>query len=184
MVGAIGVAPIIINLPLPEPAPPTEEMEPYYLGAEERVPSHGTRLEFERDGRWYQAGEVTDAIGPHYLRIGDDQPLRELAGLTGSSEIQFVIIAETIAPAIIKLLGQRDPVPFRLIYRDGGGAVWVEDDEPMPDLSRPSGSMWEFEAYVTGFEPELGGDGILSSTLTVDLSGEPTFTVYQPGGGA
>jgi predicted secreted protein len=43
------------------------------------------------------------------------------------------------------------------------------------DLKFPDGTMWEFDACVTGFEPDAPVDGALTASVTLKINGEPTL---------
>jgi hypothetical protein len=43
------------------------------------------------------------------------------------------------------------------------------------DLKFPGGTMWEFDAFVTGFEPDAPVDGALAASVTIKIDGEPTL---------
>lgn len=181
MIGAVGAAPLIVALPLPAPAPPPPEVVESETYQHEFTPGyHGTRLEYEQGGQWWSAGEVMEVTGPAYGNAGLSESawMSRVAGLVGAGEISVVIAARSVAPDLLELLGTQKPVPFRIVLSDGG-AVWRNEDEPIPDLSGVTGSTWEFEAWVTRFDQEVPVDGVLTATLTMTVQGEPTFSRYE-----
>lgn len=59
-------------------------------------------------------------------------------------------------------------------------------DDPNPldyRLTWPDDSEWEFEAGLTGFEPDAPHDGQLTASLTFKLSGPPSFDDNGNGNG-
>jgi hypothetical protein len=169
MLGAIGAAPLVISLPLPEPAPPTKEMEPFYLGAEERA-LPGARLEFEKDGRWYQAGQLLEINGP-YIDQTPQQWTASASALVSAGDLELRLAGGSLDVAILGLIHRQEPVTFRLIY---------------PSPNREYGSMWEFEAYVTDYKIDIprADAGPMETMLSVVINGQPQFTTYDPGGAA
>jgi hypothetical protein len=167
MLGAVGAAPLVISLPLPEPAPPTKEMQPFYLGAEERA-LPGARLEFEKDGRWYQAGQLLEVSGPTYSFT--DQTSQQWAAPAPASagNLELCLAGGSLDVAILGLIHRQEPVTFRLIH-------------PAPD--REYGSMWEFEAYVTDYKIDIprADAGPMETMLSLAINGQPQFTIYKGG---
>lgn len=43
------------------------------------------------------------------------------------------------------------------------------------DLKFTDGTMWEFNAYVVGFEPSAPVEGALTASVTLKIDGEPTL---------
>ena len=42
-------------------------------------------------------------------------------------------------------------------------------------IPAPGGTLWEFEGYVTGFEPGAPHDGKLTASVTIKIDGVPTL---------
>lgn len=74
-----------------------------------------------------------------------------------------------------------DPADVTIKYTNGllgkmaaktleGFKIYFNDDTVEADRTK-----WEFDAYITGFEPDAPVDGALAASMKLKLSGEPTL---------
>lgn len=169
MLGAVGAAPLVVNMPLPEPAPLPEEFVP--VKAVESAPvvaTRGTRLEFKQFDRWWLAGEVEEMRGPAIRDPKVERFMGNFPKLMHENEIEIRLIggAVDISMAGSVGYGKRE---FRIILNDGMGIG--------------GGQMWEFEGYLTSYEMEHVVNGPPSSMVVVQLEGQPRLTTYFVGDG-
>lgn len=164
IVGAIGVAPLIVTRALPGEVPVVE-----IIDVPVRAPAqamHGTILKYKtQHGQWIPLGEVTEVFGP-IAPVEDGPWMNRVAGLVNAGEINITLVENKVVTDLqspVLWVGDLLPIPFQLVYHDTGSG------------SRPS--QWEFKAYVLGYLVETGGGEPPTSTLELRMVGKPQFYV-------
>lgn len=84
--------------------------------------------------------------------------------------------------ATIKRVGE---ITFPLVFNSAdpthgstSGLIkkWEDRSLDAYTMTYPDGSMWEFEAYITGFSMSAPVDGHLSADVTMRIASQPDFT--------
>ena len=74
------------------------------------------------------------------------------------------------------LLSETGTAESELINKVGGDAQECT-------IEFPSGAKWEFDAIITAFSTDVSLEDPLSFSITLKVSGKPTFTTVEGGGG-
>lgn len=124
-------------------------------------------LEQSPDG-WVKVAEVTNITPPNFSRDAVDATHTEseegwrefIPGLKDGGEVtvEMNFIPGAASTDRIFELFSRDVGDFRISFPDGS----------------PS-TVWQFKAFITGFEPEAPLDDKMSATATFKLTGKPAF---------
>ena len=109
----------------------------------------------------------------------------EVTGITGpgfSREMIDVSTIDSVNAFREKITGFRDAgqVTVSLNYNSVGYALFFADfllDTPVNyQIVLKNGDMWEFAAYVTEQPIEAPADDKVSNNITLEITGEPTYT--------
>lgn len=135
----------------------------------------GTRLQRRvgggGPGAWETVAHATSIGGPGLSREEYDVTTHQSPGqweeiIFGIKRSGEVSVDVNYNPAehdgLLSDFSDPNPLGYRM--------VWPDDSE------------WEFEAGLTGFEPDAPHDGQLTASLTFKLSGEPNFNNGNGGG--
>lgn len=124
---------------------------------------------------WVRVAEVVSVTPPSLARDAVDATHTEspekwrefIPGLRdgGEASIEMNFIpAGAGTERILQSFNSDDVASCRIIFPDGDA-----------DASPITATVWEFSGFITGFAPEAPVDGKMSATVTVKISGKPTF---------
>ena len=131
-----------------------------------------------------------DGFGTKLLRsdMGSSPTFTELAGITsisgpGISREILDVTAHDSADAYREFLGGvKDPgeVSVDVNYDPSEHDVWVDDlDDVTPrdyQIEFPDGTIWDFAAFLTSFEPTAPFDNKLTASASFKVTGKPAIT--------
>lgn len=138
--------------------------------------SHGTLLQMGAlggGGPYTSIAEVVDSAGPSIEQATHDAPsqditwMKKVAGLVSAGEQTFDVnfipknATHDDSTGLLSLIGLQQVTGWKLLYNDAGAGT---------------ASYWEFDAYMVGFNQDVPVDGILKSSITLQINGQPTFT--------
>lgn len=131
-----------------------------------------------------------DGFGTLLSRGNGAEPLETFTALAGVTSITGPGISREVLDVSAHdspdqyrefLGGIKDPgeVSCDVNYRPAQHDVFVDDlDDEDPrnyQLEFPDGTVWEFPAILTGFEPTAPFDDKLTASITFKVSGKPTI---------
>ena len=139
--------------------------------------SHGTLLKMGAlgGGGPYNAtiAELVDSAGPSIEQAIHEAPsqdtvwVKKVAGMMKAKEVTLDInlipkdATHDGATGLLSLLGLQQVTGWQILYNDAGAGT---------------ASKWEFDAYLSGYDPDQPVDGILKASITLSVNGEPVFT--------
>lgn len=138
--------------------------------------SHGTLLKMGAlggGGPYTSIAEVVDISGPSFTQATHEAPsqgttwMKKVAGIVTAGQVSFGLnfipkeYTHDDATGLLSLMGQQQVTGWQLVYNDAGAGT---------------SSTWTFDAYMVGFEQDIPADGILMTTVTLEINDEPTFT--------
>ena len=138
--------------------------------------SHGTLLKLGAlggGGPFTAVAEVVDSAGPAIEQATHDAPsqditwMKRVAGLVSAGDVTFDVnfipknATHDDSTGLLSLIGLQQVTGWQLLYNDAGAGT---------------ASKWEFDAYLTGFTQDVPVDGILKSSVTLQINGQPIFT--------
>ena len=138
--------------------------------------SHGTLLKMGAlggGGPYTAVAELVDSAGPSIEQTIHDAPsqattwMKKVAGMMKAKETTFDInlipkdATHDKTTGLLSLLGLMQVTGWQILYNDAGAGT---------------ASKWEFDAYLSGYDPDNPVDGILKASVTLTINGEPTFT--------
>lgn len=116
---------------------------------------------------WVKVAEVVNITPPNFSRDAVDATHTEsedgwrefIPGLKDGGEVsvEMNFIPGAASTDLILDLFNRDTGSFRITFPDSPATVWT------------------FDAFITGFEPEAPLEDKMSATATFKLSGKPSF---------
>lgn len=124
-------------------------------------------------GVFTTVAEIVDTGGPSFSQAVHDAPsqditwMKKVAGLVTAGEVTFDInlipkdATHDSATGLMSLIGLQYTTGWSLVYNDAGAGT---------------ASHWEMDAYLTSFDQDIPVDGILASSVTLNINGEPVFT--------
>lgn len=124
---------------------------------------------------WVTIGEVKNITPPQFSRDAVDATHTEspdgfrefVAGLSDAGEMscELNLVPDSYTmDLILGTFSTREPQQFRILFADG------TQTGPSPTCSR-----FTANGIVTGFPLEAPMDDVMSATLTVKITGKPTF---------
>jgi len=93
--------------------------------------------------------------------------MKKVAGLVTAGEVGFDInlipknATHDETTGLLGLIGLQYTTGFQIVY---------------PDAGVGTASDWKLDAYVTAFDQDIPVDGILKSSVTLNINGQPIFT--------
>lgn len=124
-------------------------------------------------GPYTTIAEVVDISGPSIEQATHEAPsqditwMKKVAGLVTAGQLTFDVnfipkdATHDDATGLLSLLGLQTVTGWQLTFNDAGTGT---------------ASKWEFDAYMVGFDHDIPVDGILKSSVTLEINGQPTFT--------
>jgi predicted secreted protein len=139
---------------------------------------HGSLFQiFDTDASpdWVSVAEVTNITPPALARdtvdvthTESEEKWREfIPGLRDGGEASIEMNFIPAGPGtdlILASFNSDEAKTCRIIFPDGDA-----------DVSPITATVWTFSGIITGFAPEAPVDGAMTATVTVKLSGKPTF---------
>ena len=138
--------------------------------------SHGTLLGMGAlggGGPYTAVAELVDSAGPSIEQNIIDAPsqdtawMKKVAGMMKAKEVTLDVnlipkdATHDGTTGLISLLGLQQVTGWQILYNDAGAGT---------------ASKWEFDAYLSGFDPDQAVDGILKASVTLAVNGQPVFT--------
>jgi hypothetical protein len=142
--------------------------------------SHGTILKLgdgEEPEVFTEIAEIVDASGPSITKGTHDAPnqnttwMKRVVGLLNAGDVTFDVnfiptdATHGEATGLIGELKKQTPSNWQMVYSD---------------IETGSDSQWDFEAFCTSFGQDVPVDGILKSSVTLVINGEPILTPGVP----
>jgi len=142
----------------------------------EPLSSHGILLKMGAlggGGPYTTVAELVDSAGPSVEQAIHDAPsqavtwMKKVAGMMTAKDASFDVNLIPKDPThdgstgLISLLGSQQVTGWQLLYNDAGAGT---------------ASKWEFDAFLSAFDPDNPVDGILKASITLSINGEPVFT--------
>lgn len=124
-------------------------------------------------GVFTTVAEIVDSAGPSFEQATHDAPsqditwMKKVAGLVTAGELTFDVnfipkdATHDDSTGLLSLIGLQYTTGWQLVYNDAGAGT---------------ASSWALDAYCVGFNQDVPVDGILKSSMTLQLNGEPVFT--------
>ncbi len=116
--------------------------------------------------------EVVDASGPGIEQATHDAPsqditwMKRVAGLVSAGDHTFDVnfipkdATHDGTTGLVSLIGLQYTTAWQIIYNDAGGGT---------------ASQWVLSAYLVTFGEDIPVDGILKSSVTLKINGQPDF---------
>lgn len=116
--------------------------------------------------------EVVDSAGPGIEQATHDAPsqttdwMKRVAGITSAGDYTFDVnfipkdATHDGTTGLLALLGLQFTTAWQLVYNDAGAGT---------------ASYWVFSGYLVTFGEDIPVDGILKSSATIKINGEPKF---------
>lgn len=117
--------------------------------------------------------EVVDTSGPSIEQATHEAPsqditwMKKVAGLVTAGQVTFDVnfipkdSTHDDATGLLSLIGLQYVTWWELVFNDAG-------------VGTPS--KWDFSAYCVTFDHDIPVDGILKSSVTLEINGQPVFT--------
>lgn len=137
--------------------------------ATEAAIGYGTKVRVatpEDPVTFLELGEITGVTPPPMTRdiidathMASPNRFREfIAGLVDGGEMSMTMNFVAASASTTRLLAMQT------------------ETEPSPvEVEFPNGSVWSFNAYCTGFEPDAPVDDKMTASVTFKVTGAPTF---------
>jgi hypothetical protein len=138
--------------------------------------SHGTLLQMGAlggGGPYTTVAELVDSAGPGIEQATHDAPaqdttwMKRVAGIVSAGDFTFDVnfipknSTHDGTTGLISLLGLQQVTGWKLLYNDAGAGT---------------ASYWTFDAFLVTFGEDIPVDGILKSSVTLKINGQPVFT--------
>jgi len=125
-----------------------------------------------------EIAELVDIAGPAISKGTHDAPnqntdwMKRVVGLLNAGEVTFDVNFIPMEPThnettggLLAEIRKNVPTNWQMIY---------------PDVETGTDSQWDMEAFLVNFEQDVPVDGILKSSVTLLINGEPTLTEGVP----
>jgi hypothetical protein len=93
--------------------------------------------------------------------------MKKVAGIVTAGQLTFGCnfipkdATHDDSTGLLSIIGLQYTTAWKVTYNDAGAGT---------------ASDWQFSAYLVGFEEDIPVDGILMSTITLEINEEPAFT--------
>lgn len=133
----------------------------------------GDYWEFTAAPVYTSVAEVVDISGPSFTQATHEAPsqgttwMKKVAGIVTAGQLTFGVnfipkdATHDDSTGLISLVGLQHTTAWQVVYNDAGAGT---------------ASTWDFSAYMVGFEEDIPVDGILMSTITLEINEAPLFT--------
>lgn len=161
-VGAIGAAPLVVNIVKGKPPEPAPIPEP--IAGDFALGLQNVWLEYRDDREvWKPVGSLLEVSGP-VVEVESGTWLAQTARFASAGEITFTLVGSTMNEAIVRQFVDGQLTKFHLGYGQPGTQM---------------ASVWEFDAYVMEIDTVGGHDELHTINLKLAVSGQPVYTIYE-----